>query len=885
MAMSFGTLTPSGRAKAAARRLLATANAARDRREWSRAAMIYDQYLAMPLCARQAPIWVQLGNMRKESGHLQMAQAAYATALHLDPTKADTHLQMGHLAKRIGRLGDAEASYANAARLDPLRGDARAELATLKDRSRDEQQAPHHAVPDHGPYSLTQAGFQVGSDPAVMGHVDDIKGDAIRGWAAPQGTTPGNMPAGHEDGGAGALTVTVLHDGRPIGHVKADQYRPDIARHHGCSPHCGFQFKVPARFRDGTPAVFEFQAEPDGAPLPGSPFHYQAPGAAVQARLATLSNTIEEMSVQLWQMRRDLNVILAEDATGLDAYDGWARRYQTALRFRRRHAAPLPRTPLVSIVCPVYRPRLADFRAAVRSVLAQTYANWELILVDDASGDDALTREIQGFCADPRVRALPQRQNAGISAATNIAIAAARGEYIALFDHDDVLLDVAVEIMVDAALRTGTAMIYSDEDRVGDDGRFSEPNLKPDWNYRLLLGQNYVCHFLVVEAGVLRAAGPLDKAYDGAQDHDLVLRLSEAVPASRIHHVPEILYHWRKTPGSTASEIGNKTYAVDAGATAVRDHLKRRGHEAAVWPMLGATTYSIDWRMTAEPSVCIVIPYREQIEMTRRCVEAIRTVTHYRNYEIILVDNWSTSIEAAAFRIEAGQWRGTKVLLVEEAFNYFRLNNRACAETTAEYLVFMNNDVFVEGADWLRRMVDEAMVNDTVAAVGPKLVYPDRTVQHGGVILGAGGIADHAYRGRAETDPFFMSRGICAQELSAVTAALMLCRHSAFDAVQGFDEDTFSVAYNDVDLCLKLRRAGWSILYVPGVVAEHRESMSRGDDMERGNFGRFIMEERAMQQRWGAELARDPFNNPNFSSTGRIFEELATAPLAFYPKG
>ena len=881
MAMSFGTLTPSGRAKAAARRLLATANAARDRREWARAAMVYDQYLALPVGAKNAPIWVQLGNMRKESGHLQMAQAAYATALQLDPAKADAHLQMGHLAKRMGRLADAEASYANAARLDPARGDAQAELVALQDRPHGAGTALPHAPAGHEPYRPGHAASDRGYDPAqaasatVMGHVDDIKGDAIRGWA---------VARGHEDGEAGALTVTVLHDGRAIGHVKADRYRPDIARHHGGSPHCGFQFKVPARFRDGAPVTFEFQAEPGGAPLPGSPFHYQAPGAAVQARLATLSTTIEEMSIQLWRMRRDLNVILAEDATGLDAYDGWARRYQAALRFRRRHAAPLPRTPLVSIICPVYRPRLMDFRAAVRSVLGQTYDNWELILVDDASGDDALTREIQGFCADARVRALPQRENGGISAATNIAIAAARGEYIALFDHDDLLLDVAVEVMVDAALRTGAAVIYSDEDKVGDDGRFSEPNLKPDWNYRLLLGQNYVCHFLVVEAGVLRGAGPLDKAYDGAQDHDLVLRLSEAVPASRIHHVPEILYHWRKTPGSTASEIGNKSYAVDAGAAAVRDHLKRRGHDVAVWPMLGATTYSVDWRLTAEPSVCIIIPYREQIAMTRRCVEAIRTVTSYRNYEVILVDNWSTSTEAAAFRIEAGQRPHTKVLLVEEAFNYSRLNNRACAETSAEYVVFMNNDVFVEGADWLRRMVDEAMANDAVAAVGPKLVYPDRSVQHGGVILGAGGIADHAYRGRAENDPYYMARGICAQELSAVTAALMLCRHSAFDAVQGFDEETFSVAYNDVDLCLKLRRAGWSILYVPGVVAEHHESMSRGDDMERGNFGRFIMEERAMQQRWGAELARDPFYNPNFSSTGRIFEELAAAPLAFYPK-
>ena len=844
------------------------------------AAMLYDQYLATHDGIGHAPVWVQLGNMRKESGHLEMALAAYDTALRLDPAHSDTHLQIGHLAKVMGHLDRAEASYAEAVRLDPAQGDAGKELTALQDRVRSEQQSM--AWPDDHPPSAAQkpAGPALDTQPAsfqpftTIGHVDEITGDSIKGWTVALGSNRAAI---------GPLTVTVLHNGHPIGQVKADRHRPDVSHKLKCNPCCGFLFKVPVRFRTGHPVAFTFQTEPDGIALDGSPFHYRAISGSVQARVATISRTIEEMSIALWRTKRDLNVILADEGTTLDQYDSWARRYHTALRFRRRHAPPLPRTPLVSIICPVYRPRQADFRAAVQSVLNQTYTNWELILVDDASGDPELTRDIEGFCADERVRALPQGLNRGISMATNIAIAAARGDYVALFDHDDLLLDVAVEVMVDAALRTGAAMLYSDEDKIDDYGCLSEPNLKSDWNYRLLLGQNYVCHFLVVEAGVLRAAGPMNKTYDGAQDHDLVLRLSETVAAARIHHVPEIIYHWRKTPGSTASEIGNKTYAVDAGAAAVRDHLKRRGHDAEVWPMLGVTTYSVDWRLTAEPSVCIVIPYREQIAMTRRCIRAVCNTTHYRNYEIILVDNWSTSPEAAAFRVEAGRMRNTRVLFIEEPFNYSRLNNLACAETAAEYMVFMNNDILVEGVDWLRRLVDEAMADETVGAVGPKLVYPDRTIQHGGVILGGGGIADHAYRGRPERDTFFQSRGICAQELSAVTAALMLCRHSAFDAVRGFDEETFSVAYNDVDLCLKLRRAGWSIIYVPAVVAEHHESISRGDDMDPSNFSRFIMEERAMQQRWATELARDPFYNPNFSSTGRMFEELANGPLALYP--
>lgn len=833
--------------------------------------MLYDQYLADGAHARHGAIWVQLGNMRKEAGHPEMALAAYETALQIDPAQADTHLQMGHLAKIMGDLDRAELCYAEAVRLQPGPGNAANELAALRQRrSSGQVSGPVAGVPE----LPAAAGITAEPLSGPVGYVDEIKGDAIQGWVMPP-----------RDAMAGTLSIVVTCAGQEVGRIKADRYRPDVARHTQRSPYCGFLFKVPARFRTGRPVTFTFRTEPGGAELQGSPFHYASTSGAAQAQLAALNNAIEEMSTQLWRMRRDLRQLLATEVTTLDDYDGWARRYQDALRFRRGKAAPLPRTPLVSVICPVYRPRLPDFRAAVQSVLDQTYPNWELILVDDNSRDPELTRVIEGFCADSRVRALSQAVNGGISTATNAAIAAARGEYVALFDHDDMLLDVALDVMVDASLRTGAKVLYSDEDKIDDFGRFSEPNLKPDWNYRLLLGQNYVCHFLMVETGALRAAGPLDRAYDGAQDHDLVLRLSETVPAARIHHVPEVIYHWRKTPGSTASEIGNKSYAVESGASAVRDHLHRRDKNVAVWPMLGVTTYSIDWRFTDEPSVCIVIPYREKVELTRRCVEAVRNNTHYRNYETVLVDNWSTSAEAVAFRAEAARWGRTRVMLVEEPFNYSRLNNLACAGTKAEFVLFMNNDVFVEQKDWLRRLVDEALADDEVAAVGAKLVYPDRTIQHGGVILGVGGIADHAYRGRSEGDPFFQGRGICAQELSCVTAALMLCRHAAFDAVRGFDEAGLSVAYNDVDLCLKLRQAGWRIIYVPGVVAEHHESISRGDDMDGANFSRFVMEEQTMAERWKTELASDPFYNPNFSRSGGIFEELSSTKLAFYDKG
>ncbi len=708
----------------------------------------------------------------------------------------------------------------------------------------------------------------------TISHVDGLTDGALRGWIVQRSGPDGSM--------RGGVDLRILSNGVELALVKADKYRPDVAGALDCDAHCGFTFVPPARFRDGRSHTVDVVIAASGEHLGRSPVTFAYPTHLAETQLARLYQTMDVMSTELWRLKRELKEMLSTTMLTLDDYDQWSRQYQAVLRqSRRRHGWPADRPqPLVSILCPVYRPRLADFRAAVGSVLAQSYANWELILVDDNGGRQDVTDAIAGFCAaDRRIRALPQAKNIGISAATNVAIDAARGDYIALFDHDDLLIDVAVEIMMQAAAETGAKILYSDEDKIDDFGRFSDPNFKSSWNYRLLLCQNYVCHFLVLEAATLRRAGPLRKKYDGAQDHDLMLRLAEFVAPTDIVHVPEVVYHWRKTPGSTATRISAKSYSVKAGVAAVTDHLQRRGVEATVRSMLGVTVYDVDWRFTAEPSVTVVIPFREQVGLTRRCLETLLRVTRYGNFHVLLVDNWSTSAAAQDFVQHAARLDRVSVLKVEEPFNYARLNNLACAGADAELFVFMNNDVFVEQADWLRRLVDEALANPAVGAVGAKLVYPDRTVQHAGVILGVGGVGDHAYRGRAADDPFFVGRGISAQELSAVTAALMLCRASAFRAVGGFDEAELPVAYNDVDLCLKLRRAGYRIVYCPAVVAEHHESVSRGSDMDDGRLGRFVSEEQVMLTRWAAELAADPCYSPNFSREGGIFHRLAEDPL------
>ena len=726
---------------------------------------------------------------------------------------------------------------------------------------------------------LTFGGAQ-GSSPAgsflllpadhLTGRVDGVRDNCLRGWVILERDGSGVR--------RGSVDLVVRHNGAVVETIVANKYRPDVGKALDCDPYCGFMYMPPPRFRDGRQFKFELVAATSSEELPNSPVVYEYPAYLPEARLGALKAAVDELSAKLWHLSNDLQGLLTRRVFSLDDYDAWARQYHSAFH---RAWTSRPRSsdrppPLVSILCPVYRPRLSDFRAAVESVIRQTYTNWELILVDDQSLDPDLTQSLYAFAAsEKRIRLIELPDNVGISGATNVAIAAARGDFVALFDHDDLLVDSAVDVAMHVASMTDAQIIYSDEDKIDEFGRYSEPNFKGSWNYRLMLAQNYVCHFLVVNAVVLKSVGPLRKKYDGAQDHDLLLRLSEIVDPRRIVHVAEVLYHWRKTPGSTADTISAKSYAPKAGALAITDHLKRRGLSARPSSILGAACYDIDWRFTAEPRVTIVIPFKEHVAMTELCLTTLISVTAYANFNIILVDNWSYSDEAKAFCRRAGAVERVTILRVEEPFNYSRLNNLACARSDAAFFVFMNNDVVVESPLWLRKMVDEALADRTVAIVGAKLLYPDRTIQHAGVILGVGGIGDHANRGRGFDDPFYVGRGVCAQELSAVTAALMLCNATAFRSTGGFDEESLTVAYNDVDLCLKVREAGYAVVYCPSVIAVHHESISRGSDMDSAHMGRFLHEEGVMLERWGPVVRSDPYYNPNFSPDSGIFEQLA----------
>ena len=700
-----------------------------------------------------------------------------------------------------------------------------------------------------------------------LGRVDGLQNGAIRGWCL--------VLDRYLDTKFDSCEIIIRSGGQIIGQVTANQPRPDVAAAFDASMLCGFSYVPPSELAIGRTLHLIFTVANYGLALPGSPVKVDYLDQHSYAILNNLLTEVDELFTRTWKIRTLIKNLIPNHMYNINSYHHWATRYLEDLARRCAAAPPTTSGPLVSILCPAYKPRPKDFQAAVQSVIDQTYKNWELIIVDDASRSEQLTQTCRQLSAqDNRIVFISLAENAGISGASNIAVEQARGAFILLFDHDDLLVPQAVQVMLQHQAATGAKMLYSDEDKIDDDGQYSEVHLKPDWNYRLLLSQNYVCHLLLIEHEHLRKTGSFRSAFDGAQDHDLILRLSESLTRDQIVHVPEILYHWRKTPSSTAASGASKGYAVSAGARCIEDHLARRGLPAVVEPLRGATIYQVRWQFDETPSVSVIIPYREQIPITRQCVNSLLDLTDYSNFNVVLADNWSDSSAAQSFRDEYARHPRVSYVRVPERFNYSRINNLAVATTASDYILFLNNDVMTIRPDWMRLMVDELLANEEVAIVGIKLLYPNGLVQHGGVVLGVGGIADHAHKMLKEQDPGYMARAICAQEISAVTAACLLCRRSVFEAVGGFDEKDLHVAFNDVDFCLRVGAAGHRVVWLPNAVAEHHESLSRGNDMVPSQQVRFFHEHEVMMDRWREAIADDPYYNLHFSRRSDIYIAL-----------
>lgn len=541
---------------------------------------------------------------------------------------------------------------------------------------------------------------------------------------------------------------------------------------------------------------------------------------------------------------------------------------QAQLEAQRKHV--FPEEHLFSILVPLYNTPEKFLLEMINSVKAQTYSHWELCLADGSDDKHADVGETCKALAekDSRIKYKKLEKNLGISENTNACIDMASGDYIALFDHDDILHPAALYEFMTAICEKGADFMYTDE------ATFESPNLrkvitlhhKPEFSLDNLRANNYICHFSAFSREVLEKAGRFRKEFDGSQDHDMILRLTEN--AKCIVRIPKILYYWRSHPLSVAMDINSKKYAIDAGRAAVRESIKRDGMDAEVESSRAfPTIYRIRYAIPQKKKVSIIIPNKDHYKDLKTCLDSIFALTTYPNYEIIIVDNGSTEANVFHYYDWLQKAKGVKVLSLDIPFNYPRLNNFAAEAAEGDYLLFLNNDIKIITPAWIEEMVMYAQRED-VGAVGAMLYYPDNTIQHAGIVLGLGAhrVAGHIFHKCRRNDIGYMGRLCFAQNLSAVTAACMLVPAKVFREVGGFDE-SFSVAYNDVDLCLRIRQSGKRIVWTPHAEAYHYESQTRGyDDATAEKRKRFDGEVALFKERWSDLLLQgDPCYNPHFS--------------------
>ncbi len=533
-------------------------------------------------------------------------------------------------------------------------------------------------------------------------------------------------------------------------------------------------------------------------------------------------------------------------------------RAQLDLQRRSRFPAPAPK---ISVVVPVYNPPVKFLTAMVQSVLAQTYPTWELCLAD-ASTQPHVRPLLDGFAAqDSRICVRYLEANAGIAGNSNAALALATGDFVALLDHDDTLAPFALHEMASAALAHPRAeLFYSDEDKIDTFGRRVEPHFKPEWSPETLCSHNYICHLLMLKRSLAERIGGFRAGFDGAQDHDLVLRASET--AAGIVHVPQVLYHWRMHTASTAMNQESKGYAYESGRKAVAEHLARLGHDASVQDGPAPGLYRVGYHLRTPPLVSVIIPNRDHPEMLARCVEGV-TKSSYANYELLIVENGSTLAETHMYYAELKKDARARIVEWTKPFNYAAVNNYAAHVARGELLLFLNNDIEPITSDWLEELVKQA-VPPGVGAVGAKLYYPDDTIQHAGIVIGMGGLAGYSHLNYPRGAPGHMQRLRFTQNVAAVTGACLLVKKAVFDEVGGFDEG-FVLAFNDVDLCLQVLAKGHRIVWTPDAELYHLESKTRGPDDTDEKKKRFVREYVLFHMKWGAFLkAGDPYYNRHF---------------------
>ncbi|MBD5522902.1 MAG: glycosyltransferase family 2 protein [Lachnospiraceae bacterium] len=538
---------------------------------------------------------------------------------------------------------------------------------------------------------------------------------------------------------------------------------------------------------------------------------------------------------------------------------------------RRQRETKFSRNIKFSILVPLYNTPEKFLRQAIDSVREQTYGNWQLCLAD---GSDAEHGDVERICReyaseDVRIYYRKLSANEGISGNTNACLSMAAGDYIGLFDHDDVLHPSVLYEYMKVICDQGADYIYCDEATFKGNKTIDDMitlHFKPDFALDNLRANNYICHFSVFDKRLLEGTELFRSQFDGSQDHDMILRLTSR--AKHIVHVPKLLYYWRSHAGSVAADIGAKSYAIEAAKGAVAAHLQEQGYKNFEISSTKAfeTIFQIKYEIQGSPRVSIVIPNKDHIEDLRRCITSILEKSTYDNYEIIVVENNSTTEEIFDYYKQIQENPNIRVITYEGDFNYSKINNLGVSHAQGDYILLLNNDTQVITLDWIEELLMYAQRGD-VGAVGAKLFYEDRTIQHAGVVLGLGQhrTAGHSHYRVSSNNLGYMGRLCYAQNVMAVTGACLMMRKEVFDKLGGLDE-SFAVSLNDVDLCVRAWKAGYINVFTPFAELYHFESVSRGLDDQGEKAQRYNKESEAFRLKWKEVLeAGDPYYNPNFS--------------------
>ncbi len=544
--------------------------------------------------------------------------------------------------------------------------------------------------------------------------------------------------------------------------------------------------------------------------------------------------------------------------------------FPSAAERKKEETTVFPKNVTFSILVPLYNTPERFLREMIESVMTQTYGKWELCLADGSDdAHDFVGRICQEYRQkDSRIKYQKLAKNEGISGNTNECYKMATGNYIALFDHDDLLHPCVLFAYMQAICEKDADYIYCDEATFKGNSinHMITLHFKPDFAPDNLLANNYICHFSVFSRELLESGELFRSQFDGSQDHDMILRLT--AKAKHIVHVPRILYYWRSHKGSVASSIDAKTYAIDAAKGAVADHLTKLGYRnfEIESTRAFATIFRIKYELTSRPLVSIIIPNKDHVDDLSRCVESIINLSTYDNYEIVIVENNSETAEIRTYYEEISRHPRVQVVEYKGDFNYSKINNFGVQYAKGEYLLLLNNDTEVITPDWMEELLMYAMRKD-VGVVGAKLYYPDKTIQHAGIVIGLGAhrTAGHTHYRIPEANVGYMGRLCYAQDVTAVTGACMMVSKALYEELGGLDE-SFTVALNDVDFCLRVREKGLLNIFTPFAELYHYESKSRGSDKKDERALRYQQESDRFRVKWADALAKgDPYYNPNFS--------------------